>query len=139
MRALPSAGKIPSDSEANFFGFLRRSFFPQNLRAFHTTVYICIKQIIANQGVGVILKNTAIICTSDKKPHILLFFEPKHKAKSKVYQPAYKLQNTQWKQLWPKPGHISYVFYFRAQRRTSLQKLWLLMVGSGAAAVVHFT
>ena len=38
LKALPSADTTPLYSEGNNSIFLRRSFFPSNLRAFHTTV-----------------------------------------------------------------------------------------------------
>ena len=38
LKALPSADTTPLYSEGNNSIFLRRSFFPYNLRAFHTTV-----------------------------------------------------------------------------------------------------
>ena len=39
LKALPSADTTPLYFEGNNSIFLRRSFFPSNLRAFHTTVY----------------------------------------------------------------------------------------------------
>ena len=39
LKALPSANTTPLYSEGNNSIFLRQSFFPYNLRAFHTTVY----------------------------------------------------------------------------------------------------
>ena len=40
LKALPSADTTPLYFEGNNSIFLRRSFFPSNLRAFHTTVHL---------------------------------------------------------------------------------------------------